>query len=51
MWKNRHLKGAPKARVNENGEEVVEIGSQGKGILEENEFTITQVPWRHEESP
>ncbi len=37
MWKNRHLKGVPKARYDENGAELVEIGSQRKGILEELE--------------
>ncbi len=37
MWKNRHLKAVPKARVDENGLEIVEVGSHRKGILEELE--------------
>jgi hypothetical protein len=37
MWKNRHLKGIPKARVDENGREIVEVGAHRKGIVEELE--------------
>ena len=37
MWKNRHLKAIPKARVDEDGKEIVEVGSHRKGIVEELE--------------
>jgi hypothetical protein len=37
MWTNKHLKSVPKARVDENGIEIVEVGSHRKGILEELE--------------
>lgn len=37
MWKNKHLKAIPKAKVDENGMEIVEVGSYRKGIVEELE--------------
>ena len=37
MWKNKHLKAIPKATVDENGNEYVEVGSHRKGIVEELE--------------
>ena len=37
MWKNKHLKAIPKARVDEDGKEIVEVGSHRKGIVEELE--------------
>ena len=37
MWKNKHLKAIPKAAVDENGNEYVEVGSHRKGIVEELE--------------
>ena len=37
MWKNKHLKAIPKAKVDENGREVVEVGAHRKGIVEELE--------------
>ena len=37
MWKNKHLKAIPKARTDEDGQEIVEIGSHRKGIVEELE--------------
>ena len=37
MWKEKHLPAIPKAKVNEQGQEVVEIGSHRKGIVEELE--------------
>ncbi len=36
-WAEKHLAGVPKARVDENGLEVVETGSHRRGILEELE--------------
>lgn len=37
MWNNKHLPAVPKSKLDDNGEEVVEIGSHRKGILEELE--------------
>ena len=37
MWKHRHLKAIPGASVDENGQEIVEVGSHRKGIVEELE--------------
>jgi len=37
MWQNKHLKGIPKARLDEEGREIVEVGSHRKGIVEELE--------------
>ena len=37
MWKNKHLKSIPAAKVDENGREVVEVGTHRKGIVEELE--------------
>ena len=37
MFENKHLKAIPKAELDENGQKVVEIGSQTTGILEELE--------------
>ncbi|MBN1779559.1 hypothetical protein JW948_00400 [bacterium] len=37
MWGNKHLKSIPKLKTNEDGQEIVEIGSHRKGIVEELE--------------
>ncbi len=37
MWSNKHLKAIPKAKVDEQGLEIVEVGSHRKGIVEELE--------------
>lgn len=37
MWKNKHLPAIPKAKTDENGFEVIEVGSHRKGIVEELE--------------
>ncbi|MCP4002263.1 MAG: hypothetical protein GY727_15240, partial [Gammaproteobacteria bacterium] len=37
MWKEKHLKAIPKAKVDENGMEIVEVGAHRKGIVEELE--------------
>lgn len=37
MWKEKHLKGIPKARVDDQGQEIVEVGAHRKGIVEELE--------------
>lgn len=37
MWENMHLKALPPIKKDENGQEIVEIGTYQKGILEELE--------------
>ena len=37
MWTNKHLPAIPKAKVDDNGNEIVEVGSHRKGIVEELE--------------
>ncbi len=37
MWKEKHLPAVPRAKKAADGQEVVEIGSQRRGILEELE--------------
>lgn len=37
MWAEKHLPAIPKAQIDENGMEIVEIGSHRKGIVEELE--------------
>ena len=37
MWTNKHLKGIPKAEVDGNGMEIIEVGAHRKGIVEELE--------------
>ena len=49
MWTEKHLKAIPKARVDENGNEIVEVGAHRKGIVEELEkahIYITQLEER-----
>ncbi len=37
MWHNKHLAAIPKSEVDENGYEILEVGSHRKGIVEELE--------------
>lgn len=37
MWQEKHLKAVPKATKTEEGQEIVEVGARGKGVLEELE--------------
>jgi hypothetical protein len=37
MWRHKHLAAIPKARVDGNGQEIVEVGAHRKGIVEELE--------------
>jgi len=37
MWKYKHLKAVPEGKVDEKGQQMVEIGANTKGILEELE--------------
>jgi hypothetical protein len=37
MWTNKHLKAIPKMQLDESGDEIVEVGSHRRGIVEELE--------------
>ncbi len=37
MWENRHLKAVPQQKIDEDGMEIIEVGSHRKGMLEELE--------------
>lgn len=37
MWQEKHLKAVPKANKTEGGQEIVEVGARGRGVLEELE--------------
>lgn len=37
MWQNKHLKAVPRAKKDESGQEILEIGAHRRGILEELE--------------
>ena len=37
MWQQKHLAAIPKTKVDENGQEIIEIGAHRKGIVEELE--------------
>lgn len=37
MWQHKHLKAIPKAKVDGNGQEIVDVGAHRKGIVEELE--------------
>jgi len=37
MWKHRHLKAIPEARLDKDGKQIVEVGAHRKGIVEELE--------------
>ena len=37
MWTEKHLRAIPKSQIDENGLEIVEVGSHRKGIVEELE--------------
>ena len=48
MWQNKHLSAIPKAKVDENGQEIVEVGSHRKGIVEELEKAHIYIEQLHE---
>lgn len=50
MWQNKHLKGIPKAKVDENGMEIVEVGSHRKGIVEELEKAHIYIEQLHNQN-
>jgi hypothetical protein len=49
MWRNKHLKAIPKAVVDENGYEIVEVGSHRKGIVEELEKAHIYIEQLHKQ--
>ena len=49
MWKEKHLKAIPKARADENGFEIVEVGSHRKGIVEELEKAHIYIDQLHKQ--
>jgi hypothetical protein len=48
MWKNKHLRAVPKAKVDNQGNEIIEIGSHRKGILEELEKAHIYIDQLHQ---
>ncbi len=49
MWKEKHLKAIPKAKADENGMEIVEVGSHRKGIVEELEKAHIYIDQLHKQ--
>ncbi|MHC4648367.1 MAG: RCC1 domain-containing protein [Planctomycetota bacterium] len=37
MWENKHLKAIPERRLDDSGQEIIEVGAHRKGIVEELE--------------
>ena len=50
MWQNKHLKGIPKAKVDENGQEIIEVGAHRKGIVEELEKAHIYIKQLHKQN-
>ena len=50
MWLNRHLAGIPKAKVDDNGQEIIEVGAHRKGIVEELEKAHIYIEQLHKEN-
>lgn len=48
MWENKHLPAVPSRTVDENGREIVEIGAQRVGMLEELEKAHIYIAQLHE---
>ena len=48
MWSNKHLKAIPKAKVDENGKEIVEVGAHRRGIVEELEKAHIYIEQLHQ---
>lgn len=47
MWTNKHLSAIPKGKVDENGNEIVEVGAHRKGIVEELEKAHIYISQMH----
>ena len=50
MLNNKHLKAIPKAKADENGMEIVEVGSHRKGIVEELEKAHIYIEQLHKQN-
>lgn len=50
MWKEKHLPAIPKARTDDNGQEIVEVGSHRKGIVEELEKAHIYIEQLHKQN-
>ena len=48
MWSRKHLKAVPKARVDENKMEVVDVGAHRRGIVEELEKAHIYIEQLHQ---
>lgn len=48
MWTNKHLKAISKAKVDEDGREIVEVGAHRKGIVEELEKAHIYIEQLHQ---
>ncbi len=48
MWSNKHLKAVPKAKADENGMEIVEVGAHRRGIVEELEKAHIYIEQLHQ---
>jgi hypothetical protein len=48
MWMHKHLKAIPRSKVDENGQEIVELGVQCKGIVEELEKAHIHIEQLHQ---
>lgn len=47
MWEETHLKAISKAKIDENGKEIVEIESHQRGVVEELEKTHIYIEQLH----
>ena len=50
MWQQKHLPAIPKATVDETGQEIVEVGSHRKGIVEELEKAHIYIEQLHKQN-
>jgi type I restriction-modification system DNA methylase subunit len=48
MWQQKHLAAIPKAQVDENGQEIIEVGAHRRGIVEELEKAHIYIEQLHE---
>jgi len=50
MWQNKHLAAIPKAKTDETGREIVEVGAHRKGIVEELEKAHIYIEQLHKQN-
>ena len=48
MWEKKHLRAIPKARVDESGREIIEVGAHRQGIVEELEKAHIYIEQLHD---